>query len=97
MLNRATAVTFISDDIMNLAMDAYPQWRDKAHVFPLGFYPPSYSEAADSRQDGKLKFRYIGNFYGIRTLEPLFKAVVRLKRTYPAIAEECEFMCVGGV
>jgi glycosyltransferase involved in cell wall biosynthesis len=97
VLESADAATFISEDILNLAMDPYAQWREKAHVFPLGFYPPSYPEVASGVREGKLKFRYIGNFYGIRTPEPLFKAVARLKEVYPVIAGECEFACVGGV
>ena len=97
VLDRADAVTFISEDIMNVALAPYPQWRDKAYVFPLGFYPPSYPNVAAGVRDGKLKFRYIGNFYGIRTPEPLCKAVAKFKEDYSAIAGKCEFVCVGGV
>jgi glycosyltransferase involved in cell wall biosynthesis len=97
VLERADAATFISEDIMDLAMAPYPQWREKAHIFPLGFYPPSYPETTHGVQAEKLIFRYIGNFYGIRTPVPLLQAVARLKELYPVIAEKCEFKCVGGV
>lgn len=70
-------VLFTTPETVDLVMAKYPpQWRDKAVVIPHGYDAALYSGRGPGPREGRpFIVRYLGNFYGVRTPEPLFKAL----------------------
>ncbi len=94
VVEHADAVIFVCEETRQLVMGKYPpEWRSKAHVISHSFDPALYPKGGAS--DGKLTFRYIGRFYGLRTPEPLFRAVARLKAEKPDLVKDCVFELIG--
>ncbi len=73
-------------------MEKYPAaWRSKVHVVPHGFDPRgSAAGRAPSPQPARCTLVYTGRFYeGIRTPEPLLRALAALANTPTARRTNC--------
>lgn len=90
-------VLFTTPETVDLVMAKYPPvWRDKAVVIPHGFDPALYSGQGPGLRDGRpFIVRYLGNFYGMRTPEPLFKALGRLLADNPRVLDGVVVEIVG--
>ena len=78
VIGAADALIFVSPEARDLVMAKYPEdWRRKAHVLPHAFEPALYP---NKKPEGdKLVLRYLGNFYGERGPEPLYRALGALR------------------
>lgn len=83
VIREADAVVFVSRRAADAVMSKYPpSWRGKAHVIPHCY--ESLETAAQPRaENGKLKLRHIGNFYGARTPESFLRALALLNQKRP--------------
>ncbi len=90
-------VLFTTPETVDLVMAKYPaEWRDKAVVIPHGYDPALYSGRVPGPRDGRpLIVRYLGNFYGVRTPEPLFKALGRMLDDNPLVLDDVVVEIVG--
>jgi hypothetical protein len=97
VMGEADQLLFTSPETVDLVMAKYPRkWRDKAHVIPHGFDPGMYSGHAPPPMSGrKLIARYLGNFYGIRTPEPLFAALAAALDRQPEALNDLQIEIVG--
>lgn len=79
VIELADRVVFTSLETVELVMKKYPaEWRRKARVVPHSFDPSQYPDKASAgRKDGSV-IRYIGNFYGDRSPQPLFAGLQAL-------------------
>ena len=78
IIRNADAVVFTTQQTLDLVMAKYPaEWLSKAYVVPH-CYVKSNIETATPLHD-ELNITYTGNFYGIRTPEPIIYAIERLK------------------
>jgi glycosyltransferase involved in cell wall biosynthesis len=77
VIERADRVLMTTPETVDLVMAKYPPgWRERVVVIPHGYEPQLYSGARPAAVHGRrLVLRYLGNFYGIRTPEPLFAAL----------------------
>jgi glycosyltransferase involved in cell wall biosynthesis len=78
VIKAADGLVFPSRETLDLVMRKYaPAARGKAtvlpHAFDAGLYPATPDEAGE-----KLIVRYVGNFYGDRGPEPLFRGLGKL-------------------
>jgi hypothetical protein len=97
VIKHADRVTFTTPETVNLVMAKYPAaWLRKVAVIPHGFEPVFLSgEEPSSTADRRLVCRYIGNFYGIRTPEPLFVALRGALAQRPALADQIIVELIG--
>ena len=82
VLAAADRVLLTSPETVDLVMAKHPaRWRDKTHVIPHGYDPALYPGERLPPPEGRaLVARYLGNFYGVRSPEPLFAAIVEALR-----------------
>ena len=99
VLASADRVLFTSDETMQLTMGGHPDsWRAKARVLPHAFDPALYAGARRSTGPQRdLIVRYVGNFYGPRTPEPLFRALVTLEARRPDALRGVRVEIIGSV
>ncbi len=90
-------VLFTTPETVDLVMAKYPQqWRAKAEVIPHGYDPSLYAGATPPPRDGRaLVVRYLGNFYGVRSPEPLYLALAHILERSPRALDEVVFEIVG--
>ncbi len=95
VIRHATAVVFVNAQTADRVMQKYPgAWRSKAHVVPHGFDSASGLTAAPA-DAGPLHLVHTGRFYeGIRTPEPLIRALATLARRR-ALASELRVTFAG--
>ena len=75
IMEHADAVIFVNGVTRDRTMIGYPSlWYKKTHVIPHAFDDALYPKKEQSR-DKRLTIRYMGDFYGRRTPESLFKAL----------------------
>ena len=96
VVRHANALVFTNSQTADRVMRKYPaEWRRKAHVVPHGFDPAEQPERSAAENDDRLTIVYTGRFYdGIRTPEPLLRALARLAERRP-IARELRVAFVG--
>jgi glycosyltransferase involved in cell wall biosynthesis len=108
VVRHADALVFVNEQTAERVMRKYPdEWRRKSHVLPHGYDCSDRSSAAPAvpgdlvaqafRPDkgGRLSIVYTGRFYdGIRTPEPLLRAVAALGRRR-RLAHELHVTFVG--
>lgn len=77
---KADVLLFPSDEMTAMYRQRYPHLAARVHTLHHSFDPAAYPAAAirPSNVDALRLLRYIGTFYGSRTPEPLFKALVLL-------------------
>ncbi len=91
----ADILAFTSQETIDLFFEKYPSdLKRKARLLPQS-YDPGLFERTDSPQAGKIKLRYIGNFYGRRTPRPLISALIAINRRSPAILQDVSFELIG--
>jgi glycosyltransferase involved in cell wall biosynthesis len=71
--------------------------RRKAKILPHAFEPTLYPKDTARTRDGPFVVRYIGQFYGVRTPEPLFRALARLQSRAPEAVAGLRVEIVGRV
>ena len=97
VMEAADRLVFTSQETVELVMRRYPAaWRDKVRVLPHAFDPNLYPDERPG-QGSKIVFRYIGNFYGHRTPEPLFRGLRLVSERNPGVLEGVSFELVGSV
>ena len=96
VIQHASAIVFVSAQTAERVMAKYPDaWRTKAQVVPHGFDGAQLPPNAAASGDGRLHLVYTGRFYeGIRTPEPMLRALATLARRRP-IAQELHISFVG--
>jgi glycosyltransferase involved in cell wall biosynthesis len=91
----ADAVIFVSSQTEDLVMGKYPRaWRGKSHVIPHSYDPLENTGSDHVLEKGKLRMRYMGNFYGPRTPESFFRALNILNEKMPLVGQ-LEVMLAG--
>ncbi|HXJ83790.1 MAG TPA: hypothetical protein VMS64_34530, partial [Candidatus Methylomirabilis sp.] len=89
-------IIFTNHETLELVMSKYPaEWRGKARVLPHCFEARRVSERKVLGPRRPLVIRYVGKFYGKRTPEPLFRALVHLQDSDPRLLEGVTFELVG--
>jgi glycosyltransferase involved in cell wall biosynthesis len=96
VIRQANAIVFVNARTSERVMGKYPDaWRTKAHVVPHGFDGGERRPKAAASVDGRLHLVYTGRFYeGIRTPEPMLRALATLSRCRP-LAQELHVTFVG--
>jgi hypothetical protein len=90
----ADRLLFTSQETMELSLATRPDaWRRKARVVPHAYDPELYPPA--QAHEGPVTLRYMGQFYGPRTPEPLFAALVELERLQPGSTRDLVVQIVG--
>jgi len=97
VIEGADATAFTSDETVELVFGKYPNaLRARSEVLPHTFdgdaYPKDEGEAPRA-----VLLRYIGNFYGHRTPEPLFRALAHLLKVAPTVLQGVAIEIVGGI
>ena len=97
VIGECDRVLFTTPETVELVMDKYPaEWRARAVVIPHGYDPSLYAGAGpEPLEDRALAVRYLGNFYGIRSPEPLFAALREIVRREPRALDGVVFEIVG--
>jgi len=96
VMEKADAIVFVSEEMRQLVMKKYPlEVRQKSAVIPHCYDPELVSQPYPSKENSKLIFTYTGNFYGIRTPLPLFKAIRNLLARQPEIQNFINIQIVG--
>ena len=77
---KADALLFPSDEMTAMYQRRYPHLAARVHTLHHSFDPAAYPAATvrPRSADAPRLLRYIGTFYGSRTPEPLFKALMLL-------------------
>jgi glycosyltransferase involved in cell wall biosynthesis len=98
VVQNANALVFVNAQTAARTMERYPDsLRDKVHVVPHGYDASEPAGPTASAEGARLTIVYTGRFYeGIRTPEPLLRALARLAENRP-IARELRVAFVGTV
>jgi glycosyltransferase involved in cell wall biosynthesis len=96
VIRHASAIVFVNTQTADRVMRKYPDaWRTKVHVVPHAFDTSEPSSKGATTGDGRLHLVYTGRFYeGIRTPEPLLRALATLAERRP-LAQELHVTFVG--
>ncbi|WP_346353525.1 hypothetical protein [Azotosporobacter soli] len=98
VINKAEKVIFTSLETKQLVMQKYLHINaDKAVVLAHSYDTNLYESQKYNNSEKAILFRHVGNFYGHRTPEPLFKALAILQRRNAAILENIRVELIGGI
>jgi hypothetical protein len=91
----ADLLVFTSQETVDLVMSKYPEdVRAKARVLSQSFDPAAYD--GPEREPGRrVVLRYVGNFYGHRTPEPLVRALRVIAERSPRLLDGVTFEIIG--
>ncbi len=92
VISCADMCIFVSEETKAFYSKIYPEYSSKFFVLEHSFDPSLYS--AEYRKNKKFTIRYMGNFYGARSPEPVFKAISELNNELNA--ENFVFEIFGG-
>ena len=74
---------------------------DKIYVLPNTYDPEEFrdlnGESASQSSDPRLTLTYAGNFYGLRSPEPLFQAQQLIKQTWPLAHQHLRVKFIGSM
>lgn len=88
---------FTSAETVDLVFRKYPSsWKQRARVLPHAFDPVLFKNCPN-HNNGSIKIRYLGDFYGPRTPEPLVRALAELHKSEPEILKNVTFEFVGNL
>jgi glycosyltransferase involved in cell wall biosynthesis len=87
-------VIFPTLEMANLHKQLYPRLEHRTSVLPHHFDEELYT-ANDSGAHERIQMAYIGDFYGVRSPEPLLKALEIAEGLYPDLAVKLEIVCIG--
>ena len=86
---------FVSAETVDLVFKKYPSdWKRRARVLPHAFDPALFANGSGNR-DGVIRIRFLGEFYGPRTPEPMVRALAELNRSEPGILNGVTFELVN--
>lgn len=96
VFNSADVLVFPTPEMLNFALDPYSdEIRGKGRVISHSFDPSLYPRSNERLREGKFVFRYIGQFYGIRTPEILYDSILNLLNKFPTMASEFAVEIIG--
>jgi hypothetical protein len=96
VMESAERLLFTSQETVELVMRKYPaEWMRKARVLPQCYDPALYAAGSQAASDGSLTVRYLGEFYGHRTPEPLLRALQAIARARAEALAGLRFELVG--
>lgn len=75
IMNQARKVIVTSKRTEELFLNKYPQLKGKSITIPNFFDASEFNIGARKKEDNRFLIIHAGNFYGIRSPEPLFKAL----------------------
>ena len=88
---------FTSAETVELVMSKYSRdWRRKVRVLPHAFDSSLFSDVAVRRTEG-IVVRYVGNFYGLRTPDPLITAIKTLIQQGGSVLDNVTFELIGAL
>lgn len=89
----ADVLAFTSIETVDLFFSKYsPELRKKAVVLPQCFDPTQFDNTPPK---GRITVRYLGNFYGHRTPEPLIDALRHIERKDQEFLDDVTFELIG--
>ena len=92
----ADAVLFTSPETVDLVMPKYSAGcRSKVQVLPHAYDEKDYLSATNEHRRDTMTFRYLGNFYGHRTPQPLLDGLRRLASESPNVLSGLRIELVG--
>ncbi|MFA5967464.1 MAG: glycosyltransferase [Patescibacteria group bacterium] len=96
ILHSATKIIVTTESTKSFLVD-WPKWQSKTEVLPHVFDDQSkFNLPMANPSDRKiLKATFAGNFYGVRSPEPLFKALKLLKENDPEVFTHLEINLWG--
>ncbi|MGB8955273.1 MAG: glycosyltransferase [Tumebacillaceae bacterium] len=95
----ASRLVFPTVEIRDLYAAHYPQANiaERSLVLPHHFDEQLYGTTAGDGKKGRVRLAYIGDFYGLRSPEPLVKGLTLLKERRPDLVAQLELQVVGNV
>ena len=96
VIGAASAILFVNAQTADRVMKKYPpEWRSKVHVVPHGFDRAELASVPPASSSDRLTLLHAGRFYdGIRTPEPMLRALAMLAKRRP-LARELHVTFVG--
>ena len=92
----ADRTVFTSRETVELVFAKYPEeLKRRARVLPQCFDPDLYGDGGRPAEGDRLVVRYVGNFYGTRSPEPLFRALEALLADDPRALDDVRFEIIG--
>lgn len=97
VMENADRLVFTSAETLDLVMAKYPPaMRTKSKVLPHAFEVQPESMIT-KRSSSSVVIRYVGDMYGRRTPEPLFRALKYLLNSNPDLLSDVHFEFVGSM
>jgi len=103
VIEGADHIIFPTVEMRDLYKSVYPDAKleQRATVLPHHYdealYEATESEEEAKRAEGTIRMSYIGDFYGLRSPEPLLKGLTALKERRPDLAGRLELQVVGNI
>ncbi|MCX7568782.1 glycosyltransferase [Tumebacillus sp. DT12] len=100
VIELADHLIFPTVEMRDLYASVYPKLKVKQRstVLPHHFDQALYGEGQPEKQDeSKISLAYIGDFYGLRSPEPLLKALTELRERRPDLVERLQLDVIGNV
>jgi glycosyltransferase involved in cell wall biosynthesis len=95
VIEEADRTVFTSRETVEMVFAKYPEeLRRRARVLPQCFDQDLYGAGPEAAGD-KLVVRYVGNFYGTRSPEPLFRALSDVLAESPRALADVSFEIIG--
>lgn len=96
VFDKADIILFPTDEMRNLSVSRYPiQIRAKSRIVAHTFDETLYPKVRSKSKNGKHLFRYLGQFYGIRTPEIIYDSLLQLIVQFPKLGESIKVEIVG--
>lgn len=98
VFENADLLIFPTQEMLNYVMDGYgDDVRDKCKILSHSYDPELYLlKTALNQKHDRLKFKYIGQFYGNRSPEIIYDALAILYRESPDILKKIQIEFIGG-
>lgn len=97
VVTAADRLIFTSDETVALVMSKYPEeFRSKTRVLSHAFEPGLFDQV-EKLDDSRIAIRYVGDLYGRRTPEPLFRALKEILASEPSLLDDVCFEFVGSI
>jgi glycosyltransferase involved in cell wall biosynthesis len=102
VVERADKLVFPTQEMLDLyvSVHGHVDVKAKSIVLPHHFDPDLYSTSEPRQEtatDAKIRLAYIGDFYGLRSPEPLVKGLRVLQERRPDLVQRVELQVVGNV
>jgi hypothetical protein len=98
VIEQGDGFVFPTVEIRDLYASVYGRSvQEKALVVPHHFDEAIYETTGQAAGREKVRLAYIGDFYGLRSPEPLVKALHKLKERRADLVEQLELQVVGNV